>query len=79
MKLFSRNLGQNGIPIIILHGIFGSSDNWLGIAKAFADTNRVFLLDQRNHGQSPWSDEFDYQVMATDLKEFIDDNQLENR
>ncbi|MFM6936149.1 MAG: alpha/beta fold hydrolase, partial [Aquirufa sp.] len=67
-----------GTPIIILHGIFGTSDNWLGIAKAFADTNRVFLLDQRNHGQSPWSDEFDYQVMAADLLEFIKDHDLEN-
>ena len=77
MKLFARNIGESGTPIIILHGIFGTSDNWLGIAKAFAETNRVFLLDQRNHGQSPWSDDFDYQVMAADLKEFIDDNRLE--
>lgn len=78
MKLFARTVGTTGTPIIILHGIFGTSDNWLGIAKAFAETNRVFLLDQRNHGQSPWSDEFDYQVMAADLLEFIKDHDLEN-
>jgi pimeloyl-ACP methyl ester carboxylesterase len=78
MKLYARTVGTTGTPIIILHGIFGSSDNWLGIAKAFADTNRVFLLDQRNHGQSPWSDEFDYQVMAADLLEFIEDHDLPN-
>ncbi len=76
MKLFARHLGETGTPIIILHGIFGTSDNWLGIAKAFAESNRVYLLDQRNHGQSPWSDDFDYQVMASDLKEFIDDHHL---
>jgi len=78
MKLFARTVGISGTPIIILHGIFGSSDNWLGIAKAFSETNRVYLLDQRNHGQSPWSDEFDYQVMAADLWEFIEDNALVN-
>jgi esterase len=78
MKLFARTVGTTGTPIIILHGIFGTSDNWLGIAKAFADSNQVFLLDQRNHGQSPWSDEFDYQVMAADLMEFITDHNLHN-
>lgn len=78
MKLFFRKLGETGTPIIILHGIFGSSDNWLNIGKVLAKTHQVFLLDQRNHGQSPWSDEFDYMVMAADLKEFIEDHQLQN-
>lgn len=76
MKLFARVLGEQGTPIIILHGIFGSSDNWLGIGKSLATQHRVFLLDQRNHGHSPWSDDFDYQVMAADLMEFIEDNAL---
>jgi len=78
MKLYFRKLGEQGTPIIILHGIFGSSDNWLNIGKVLAETHQVFLLDQRNHGQSPWSDEFDYMVMAADLKEFIEDHQLQN-
>lgn len=78
MKLFFRKLGEKGTPIIILHGIFGSSDNWLNIGKVLAETHQVFLIDQRNHGQSPWSDEFDYMVMAADLKEFIEDHQLQN-
>jgi pimeloyl-ACP methyl ester carboxylesterase len=78
MKLYFRKLGERGTPIIILHGIFGSSDNWLNIGKVLAETHQVFLLDQRNHGQSPWSDEFDYMVMAADLKEFIEDHQLQN-
>ncbi|RVU24617.1 alpha/beta fold hydrolase [Sandaracinomonas limnophila] len=78
MKLYFRKLGEQGTPIIILHGIFGSSDNWVNIGKVLAETHQVFLLDQRNHGQSPWSDEFDYMVMAADLKEFIEDHQLQN-
>ena len=78
MKLFYRQTGETGTPIIILHGIFGSSDNWLTIGKTFGENHRVFMLDQRNHGQSPRSDVFDYEAMAEDLKEFIDDHQLEN-
>lgn len=78
MKLFYRALGETGTPVIILHGIFGTSDNWLGFGKAISGDHQVFLLDQRNHGQSPWDDEFDYQVMAADLLEFIQEHQLEN-
>jgi pimeloyl-ACP methyl ester carboxylesterase len=78
MKLFYRQVGENGTPIIILHGIFGSSDNWLTIGKVLGETNQVYMLDQRNHGQSPRSDVFDYDAMAADLKEFIDDHKLES-
>jgi pimeloyl-ACP methyl ester carboxylesterase len=78
MKLFYRAIGEKGPAIIILHGIFGTSDNWLGIGKALAENHRVFLVDQRNHGQSPWDDAFDYQVMSEDLFEFIQDHALES-
>jgi len=78
MKLFYRSIGEKGPAIIILHGIFGTSDNWLGIGKALAENHRVFLVDQRNHGQSPWDDAFDYQVMSEDLFGFIQDHALES-
>lgn len=77
MKLFYRELGQ-GQPIIIMHGIFGSSDNWLTQSKILAEKYRVFSLDLRNHGQSPHDDAFDYPTMADDLKNFIEEQQLEN-
>jgi esterase len=77
MKLFYRELGQ-GQPMIIMHGIFGSSDNWLTQARLFSSKYHVFTLDLRNHGQSQHSDEFDYTVMANDLQEFIDSKKLEN-
>ncbi|MHA8065679.1 alpha/beta fold hydrolase [Aquirufa sp. ROCK2-A2] len=77
MKLYFRKVGESGPVIIILHGIFGSSDNWLGIAKSLAEKNQVYLLDQRNHGQSPWSDDFNYTAMAEDLLEFIHDHQID--
>jgi esterase len=77
MKLAYREFGE-GQPLIILHGLFGQSDNWNTLAKSFALQNlRVFTLDQRNHGLSPHSKEWNYEVMADDLLEFIEDRQLE--
>lgn len=77
MKLFFRELGQ-GEPIIILHGLFGSSDNWLTQAKLFGAHYKVYSVDQRNHGQSPHSNDFDYLSMVNDLKEFIEEHQIHN-
>jgi len=76
MKLFFRQSGQ-GRPLIILHGLFGSSDNWFSLAKVFAEHYTVYLVDQRNHGQSPQSDDFDYQLLTEDLAKFIHDHHLD--
>jgi esterase len=76
MKLFFRQQGQ-GKPLIILHGLLGSSDNWHSLGKSFADTFTVYLVDQRNHGQSPHSDEFNYKVLTEDLEKFIKENKIE--
>ncbi|MBD2752723.1 alpha/beta fold hydrolase [Spirosoma validum] len=79
MKLFYRQTGETGPSIVILHGVFGSSDNWLTISKSIAAKGyRVFALDQRNHGQSPRGDEHDYVGMANDLHEFLIDHQLDD-
>lgn len=76
MKLAFREFGQ-GQPLIILHGLFGQSDNWNTLAKLFGEQGfRVFCVDQRNHGLSSHSDEWNYDVMAEDLKEFIDEHSL---
>jgi len=77
MKLFYRHFGQ-GQPVIILHGIFGVSDNWVTIGRKIAEKFSVYIPDLRNHGQSPHSDTFDYVAMMDDLYEFIEDHQLEN-
>lgn len=72
MKLFYRKYGE-GTPIIILHGLFGQCDNWQTQAKAFAESGySVYAVDQRNHGLSPHSDTFNYDVMADDLAELMD-------
>jgi esterase len=75
MNLFFREAGQ-GTPLIILHGLFGSSDNWYSFSKAFAEKYRVFTVDQRNHGQSPQSDDHNYSVLTSDLEEFISQQNL---
>lgn len=75
MKLFFREYGE-GTPLIILHGLLGSSDNWLTQAKLLSPQYKIYTIDQRNHGQSPHDDAFDYQSMVTDLLEFLDDKQL---
>ena len=76
MELKYREYGQ-GQPLIILHGLFGQSDNWNTLAKRFADNDfRVFTIDQRNHGLSPHSSVWHYQAMAEDLNEFIKAHQL---
>ncbi len=78
MNLYYRELGEGNPPIVILHGVFGSCDNWLTVSKGLAETNKVYLLDARNHGQSPHSEEFNYEVMAQDLYEFIQQKNLAN-
>jgi pimeloyl-ACP methyl ester carboxylesterase len=80
MKLFFREYKPANTtgkqPIVILHGLFGSSDNWLTQAKLYADEYNVFTVDLRNHGQSPHDDAFDYASMVDDLAEFFKDQNL---
>jgi len=68
MKLFFRKYGE-GPPLIILHGLYGSSDNWATIAKSLGGTFTVYLPDQRNHGNSPHSEIHNYDAMRDDLYE----------
>ena len=72
MKLFHRKYGSGGPALIIVHGLYGSGDNWAGIARELASDFEVYVIDQRNHGQSPHSDAHDYPSMRDDLKQFMD-------
>ncbi len=76
MKLFFRQLGA-GYPLVILHGLYGSSDNWISVGRALSDKYEVFLIDQRNHGQSPHSPSHTYEDLSQDLLQFLDDHNLE--
>ena len=77
MELFSRVIGR-GQPLIIIHGLFGMSDNWQSLAKQFSQFFQVHLIDQRNHGRSPHSTDFSYEVMSQDLLEYIEDHRLQD-
>lgn len=80
MDLFFRKYGNPGDqPIIILHGLFGISDNWVSYARRIsAEGFEVFVVDQRNHGQSPHSDNFNYLALTDDLFDFIDEQEIED-
>ena len=77
MKLNFKEYGE-GKPLVILHGLFGSLDNWFSLAKAFSDNHHVYLVDQRNHGQSPHADSHTYDEMADDLVEFFEEHNLKD-
>jgi len=77
MLLNYKQLGQ-GQALIIHHGLFGSLDNWMTLARRFAAHFNVYLIDARNHGQSPHSEQWDYPTMAQDLYEFIQQHNILN-
>ncbi len=72
MQLNFKEFGQ-GEPIIILHGLFGTLDNWQTVAKRLAEKYWVFIVDQRNHGKSPHHPDFNYEILAEDLYHFMDE------
>ncbi|MCB2409444.1 alpha/beta fold hydrolase [Hymenobacter lucidus] len=77
MQLHFRELGA-GNPLVILHGLFGTSDNWQTLAKRWAETHRVIVVDLRNHGRSPQTPEHSYELMSQDVLELFDQLQLQH-
>lgn len=79
MKLNSIILGE-GKPLLILHGFLGMSDNWKTIGNKLAEEKafQIHLIDQRNHGKSPHTDEHSYELMAEDVKEYCEQHSLTN-
>lgn len=80
MQLFFRRYGDiNNPSIIILHGLFGVSDNWVSFARRLSmEGFNVWALDQRNHGRSPQSPNFNYLALTDDLFDFIDEHEIED-
>ncbi|MGI9552328.1 MAG: alpha/beta fold hydrolase [Aurantibacter sp.] len=75
--LHSKVIGE-GQPLFILHGFLGMSDNWKSLGAQYANEGfQVHLIDQRNHGKSFWSDDFNYDFLAQDLVEYIANHRLE--
>lgn len=61
----------SGPLLLILHGVFGSARNWSTVAQRLAASRRVFALDARNHGASPWAETMSYAEMSDDVGAFI--------
>ena len=76
MELFYRKTG-NGSPLVIIHGLYGSSDNWINIGKRLSEKYTVYMLDQRNHGRSPFADSHTYNDLRNDLEEFFEQHNIE--
>ena len=77
MVLFHRILGaqptsEGPTPLIVLHGLLGSSDNWQTLGSRWADHRPVVLIDQRNHGRSPHHPSHGYPDMVVDLLDTLD-------
>ena len=68
----------SGPPLLILHGLFGSSRNWQSLARRLAETSQVVNIDLRNHGQSFHDPAMGYADMAEDVGELLQHLQLEN-
>jgi pimeloyl-ACP methyl ester carboxylesterase len=77
MQLHFKQLGH-GEPLVLLHGLFGSGDNWFGVAPKLAEKFHVFAPDLRNHGHSPHHAEMDYPLMAADVEKFFAAQKIEN-
>jgi esterase len=77
MKLHYQISGE-GSPLIILHGLFGTLENWGSQASTFSQHFKVINVDLRNHGRSPHCDEMSYTLMADDILELMDHLKIDN-
>lgn len=77
MSLFFRDLGGENTPILILHGLFGSSKNWISIGKSLTQFGRVLALDLRNHGESFHADSHSINDLVSDLYIFLEEQNID--
>jgi esterase len=76
VELFYRKEGS-GSPLVVVHGLYGSSDNWINIGKRLAEKHTVYMIDQRNHGRSPFANSHTFNDMRDDLAEFFKKHNIE--
>ncbi|MBJ24083.1 MAG: hypothetical protein CMB64_05370 [Euryarchaeota archaeon] len=77
MKINFKSYGE-GKPVVILHGLMGSLDNWVSLSKILSKNYKIIILDLPNHGKSYHTSEFSYHKMAEDLHLFCEENTLRN-
>lgn len=70
---FHRKLAAGeGTPLVILHGLLGSSRNWISFGRILEGHRTVYALDLRNHGDSFHHPSMTYPDLGGDLRRFID-------
>ncbi len=72
VELNFQDTGGEGVPLVVIHGLFGSADNWRSHVKAWQETRRVISVDLRNHGRSPHAVGMGYDAMAEDVVKLLD-------
>lgn len=72
LELNHLDTGGEGVPLVVIHGLFGSADNWRSHVKAWQATRRVITVDLRNHGRSPHASGMGYDAMAEDVIALLD-------
>ena len=77
MTLNYKTLGS-GKPLVILHGLLGSLDNWVTVSKYLSKSYKIYIIDLPNHGKSYHSQIFSYEDMSNDLDSFFNKNGLTN-
>jgi esterase len=75
LQLNYKHFGS-GTPLIILHGLFGSLENWQTLSKKFSEQFSVYIIDQRNHGRSPHTEHHNFQLMAEDILIFMQQHEI---
>lgn len=63
-------------PLVLLHGMLGSSRNWLTTGADLAGRFHVLAPDLRNHGQSPHGAAMSYDALMDDVIAWLDQHQL---
>jgi esterase len=77
VRLHYRQYGSHsGTPLVVLHGLFGSLNNWHSHAREFGERLTVYTIDARNHGASPHDPDATYPAMALDLLEFFEEHHI---
>lgn len=69
--LHTTPVGDDGEPVVFLHGLFGRGKNFTRIAKDLQPDFRSLLVDLPNHGASEWTDRVDYEQMADSVAETL--------
>ena len=78
-QILHSNILGAGKPLLILHGFLGMSDNWKTLGMQYAEQGlQVHLIDQRNHGKSFHSEDFDYDILAEDIRDYLLQHNLED-